>query len=68
MSCDSCLSNDQRTFASEVAIHVETVKDMSKGHVLVFPELRVCMTCGKVVFVLNETELARLVKAAAASA
>ena len=57
MTCKSCTSENQRTFASEIAVHFPGLKDLDKPHVFIFPTLLVCMDCGFTEFAIPETEL-----------
>lgn len=43
MICKSCGSEDQKKFLTEIAIHL----DREKPLVFVFPEILVCLSCGK---------------------
>jgi hypothetical protein len=67
MPCKSCSSNDQRNFLAEIAIHFPGPKNIDKPHVLVFPELVVCLDCGSAEFVISEEELRLLGKGDAAA-
>lgn len=63
MKCKSCgLSDRQRKFTAEMAIHFPGLKNISKPHVLVNPELLVCLNCGMAEFFVPETELRVLAK------
>jgi hypothetical protein len=57
MSCKGCLSENQRRFPTEIAIHLP---GLSTPHVFLFPKVVVCMDCGFTEFSISETELRRL--------
>ncbi len=63
MSCKSCQSVQQSNFKAEIAIHFPGLKDLDKPHVLIFPELLVCLDCGFTEFSIDETELQGLAEA-----
>ena len=44
MACDSCGSENEGRFPTEIAIHLP---DINKPLVLIFPQLVVCLNCGK---------------------
>ena len=46
--CNSCSSNRQTQFESEIFIHFSGLKDLDKLPVMVFPRLNVCLDCGVV--------------------
>lgn len=56
----SCASESLRKFGAEVAIHIPGLANISKRHIWVFPQLVVCMHCGKTLFAVPEDELHRL--------
>jgi hypothetical protein len=68
MECKSCGSDKQSKFTAEMAIHFPGLKNISKPHVWVYPELLVCLNCGNTEFVIPETELRVLARADAAAA
>ena len=57
MTCKVCGSDQQSKFTAEIAIHLPGLKGLNKPHVLVFPELLVCLNCGKSKFVIPEDQL-----------
>jgi hypothetical protein len=57
MACNSCGSVNQGKFLSEVAIHFPGLRNAGKKPVLVFPELLVCLSCGKTEFTVPKAEL-----------
>ena len=68
MACKSCGSDKQRKFPAEIAIHLPGLKNINRPHVLVCPELLVCLNCGSAEFAVPETELRVLAKDDAAAA
>jgi hypothetical protein len=68
MSCQWCGSNNQSRFAAEVAIHFPGLESLNKPIVWVFPQLFLCLNCGKAEFVIPDNELRMLAKDQAASA
>jgi hypothetical protein len=62
MACNSCGSVNQEQFTSEIDIHIPGLSNARKSPVLVFPEILVCLNCGKAEFVIPKDELALLVK------
>jgi hypothetical protein len=56
--CNSCSSNRQAQFGSEIFIHYPSLNDLDKLPVMVFPRLSVCLDCGAVAeFTIPATEL-----------
>jgi hypothetical protein len=47
MACNSCGSVKQGEFTSEIDIHFPGLGNVKKKPVVVFPELLVCLNCGK---------------------
>jgi RNase P subunit RPR2 len=68
VTCKSCRSNLQKTFKAEIAIHFSGRENVDKPTVFVFPELLICLECGKAEFVVPEEKLRRLGKDEAAAA
>ena len=68
MTCKCCGSDKQMRFAAEVAIHLPGLKGIDKPAVFVFPELLVCLNCGKTEFIIREDELRLLTEGEAAAA
>jgi hypothetical protein len=68
MTCKSCRSDKQSKFIAEIAIHFPGLKGIEKPHVIVFPELLVCLSCGNAEFDIPETQLRLLAKGDAAAA
>jgi hypothetical protein len=52
----------QKKFTSEIAIHFPGLKGLEKPIVWVFPELLICLDCGRAEFTVPETELRVLAK------
>ena len=63
MPCNSCQSENTRTFNAEVGIHFPGLKGLEMPLVFVFPKLKVCLDCGGVEFEIPERELLLLTKA-----
>jgi hypothetical protein len=57
MACNSCGSLKQEKFRSEIDIHFPGLKNVDKRPVVVFPELVVCLNCGKAEFTVAEDDL-----------
>ena len=55
--CNSCGADTQSRFTAEMAIHFPGLKGIDKPAVFVFPELLVCLNCGKTEFTITEGEL-----------
>jgi len=59
MSCRLCTSDKQKTFSTEIAIHLP---GLITPHVFLNPKVVVCIHCGFAEFSIPETELPRLAK------
>jgi hypothetical protein len=57
MPCNACGSVNQKKFLAEVDIHFPRLTDVKKSPVLVYPELLVCLNCGKTEFTVPKAEL-----------
>lgn len=57
MTCKWCGSGKQSRFAAEVAIHSPGLNGLNKPIVWVFPELFLCLNCGKAEFVVHDNDL-----------
>jgi hypothetical protein len=68
LTCKSCTSDKQSKFTAEIAIHFPGLKGLEKPIVWVFPEVLVCLNCGKAEFAVPESELRALAKGNAAAA
>jgi hypothetical protein len=62
MACNSCGSVNQGKFTSEIDIHFPALRSVKTSPVLVYPELLVCLNCGKAEFTVPKDELALLAK------
>jgi hypothetical protein len=62
MPCKSCHSHNRSVFPSEICIHFPGVKHLNTPHVMVFPQLVVCLDCGFVEFSIHGAELRRLIE------
>lgn len=62
VACKSCGSIYRQRFVSEIGIHFCSLRNVNKKPVLVFPELLVCLNCGKAEFIVPKDELLLLVK------
>jgi hypothetical protein len=65
MICKFCGSQSQTKFIAEIAVHSS---DFKKPHVFVFPDLFVCLDCGKAEFKVTGTELDSLKQCRVSSA
>ena len=62
MACNSCGAENQERFLAEVSVHFQGLRNVRMLPVLVFPELLVCLNCGKTEFTIPEEDLGRLVQ------
>ena len=62
MTCKACGSDQQSKFAAEIAIHFRGPRGLDKPSIWVFPDLFVCLHCGKSEFAIPEDQLRRLAK------
>jgi hypothetical protein len=61
MQCKSCQSPDQTLFPSEICIHFPGgLKALDKRHVMIYPQILVCLKCGFAEFSISKAELRRL--------
>jgi hypothetical protein len=60
MSCKQCVSDKQKVFRGELAIHFPGWEGLTKPPVFVFPKMTVCLDCGFVEFQLLAEQLAQL--------
>lgn len=65
MACNSCGSFKQAKFRSEIDIHFPGLRNVNQRPVMVFPELVVCLNCGKAEFTVPKDELGQLAKCVA---
>jgi transcription elongation factor Elf1 len=68
MTCPSCGSTNESKLTAEIAIHFPGLRNLNKPTVWVFPEIFVCLDCGKARFVVPEAELRSLNRGDAATA
>jgi hypothetical protein len=57
MPCNSCGLINHGKYLAEVDIHFPGLRNAGKSPVLVFPELLVCLDCGKTEFMVPRAEL-----------
>ena len=57
MACARCNSCNQVEFPSEIAIHFSGREHLDRPHILVFPEILVCLDCGVSRIVIAENDL-----------
>jgi hypothetical protein len=57
MPCNSCGSINQEKYLAEIDIHFPGLRNAGKSPVFVFPELLVCLDCGKTEFMVPKAEL-----------
>ena len=62
MRCKSCGSANQHKFIGEMGIRSPGLKNIDKPSVWVFPELIVCLDCGKAELVVPKNELRELLR------
>lgn len=55
--CPSCASKKIGEFGSEIGIRFRGVAELEKPVVFVFPEVTVCLACGRAQFTVPEEEL-----------
>jgi hypothetical protein len=58
MLCKSCQSDNQTFFPTEICIHFPGgLEALRKPHVMVFPQLLICLNCGFAECSIPEAEL-----------
>jgi hypothetical protein len=57
MSCAVCESNNQVEYPVEMAMHFHGPEDLKRPHILIFPNVRVCLDCGFSRFATPQAEL-----------
>ena len=62
MACISCGAPNQGKFLAEVDIHFPELRNVNKSPVLFYPELLVCLNCGKAEFTVPKDQLVLLAK------
>jgi hypothetical protein len=55
--CKACGSDKQAKFTAEIAVHFPGLNNLGKPHVLVFPQILVCLDCGNAGFTVPEGQL-----------
>jgi uncharacterized Zn finger protein len=60
MRCKSCGSANQHKFIGEMGIRSPGLKNIDKPTVCVFPQLIVCLNCGRAELVVPKNELGEL--------
>ena len=60
MRCKSCGSANQHKFIGEMGIRSPGLKNIDKPAVCVFPQLIVCLDCGRAELVVPKNELGEL--------
>ena len=60
MQCKSCGSANQHKFIGEMGIRSPGLKNIDKPTVCVFPQLIVCLNCGRAELVVPKNELGEL--------
>jgi len=60
MACASCHSDNQVEFPCEIALHFSGLENLHKPHILVFPNVKVCLDCGFSEFSIAEPDLSQL--------
>ena len=61
MPCKACGSNKRAKLTAEIAVHIPGPNNLDKPHLLVFPEILVCLNCGNAEFTVPESQLRALV-------
>jgi len=63
MPCKQCGSENLKRWNSELGVHKGGAGDrLTEPLVVLFPKLRICLTCGFAEFRLHPSELAQLVE------
>jgi hypothetical protein len=62
MACISCGVPNQGKFLAEVDIHFPELRNVNNSPVLLYPELLVCLNCGKAEFTVPKDQLVLLAK------
>ena len=62
MACNSCGAQNLKKFLAEIDIHFRRLENVSRNPVLIYPEIAVCLTCGKAEFTVLSDELELLAK------
>jgi hypothetical protein len=59
-TCGSCKLSEPAQFNGEIALHSPGVEGLNKMIVWVFPDVRICLSCGFAEFTVPERELCAL--------
>jgi len=57
VQCRTCGSDKQAKFTAEIALHFPGPANLDKPHLLVFPQILVCLNCGSAEFIVPESQL-----------
>jgi|SRR5215471_1931452 len=57
IECKQCVSQSQKRFSAEVALHFRGLAGLDKPIVWVFPNVSVCLECGRAEFTIPESEM-----------
>jgi len=60
--CNACGSDKQAQFTAEIAVHFSGPNNLDKPHLLIFPQILVCLNCGNAGFTVPESQLHILAK------
>jgi hypothetical protein len=57
VACRACGSDKQAEFTAEIALRFPGPGNLDKPHLLVFPQILVCLICGSAGFTVPESQL-----------
>jgi len=57
LPCKTCGSDKQAKFTAEIAVHFSGPNNLDKPHLLVFPQILVCLNCGNAGFTIPQSQL-----------
>jgi hypothetical protein len=57
VQCRACGSDKQAELTAEIALHFPGPVNLDKPHILVFPQILVCLNCGSAGFTVPESQL-----------
>jgi hypothetical protein len=57
LTCTECGSDKLAKFTAEIAVHFSGPDSLNKPHILVFPQVLVCLNCGNARFTVPESQL-----------
>ena len=66
MACNFCGTQNVKKFLAEIDVHFRGLKNVTRNPVLIYPEILLCLNCGKAEFTVPSDELALLAKCDAA--